>query len=40
MTEFILIKNNLECRTPYIFLVKALKRMGWKIKQSELGELI
>ena len=40
MTEFILVKNNLECRTKFLAIVRMLRKLGWEVKHSELGELI
>lgn len=39
-TEVILTKNNLECRTRFLSIVKILKKLGWKVKHNELSELI
>ena len=40
MTEFILVKDNLECRTKLLAIVRILRKLGWKVKHSKLGELI
>ena len=40
MTQFIMIKGNLQCRTRNLDVVAKLQTLGWKIKQSTLGELI
>jgi hypothetical protein len=39
-TEFILTKYNIECRTTSFKIVNLLKKLGWKVKHSELSELI
>ena len=40
MTKFILYKNNMTWETTDINLVERLKQNGWKLKISELGQLI
>ena len=40
MTEIRLYKFNIEIKTTNIFIVKELKKLGWKIKYSNLGELL
>lgn len=40
MIRFILVKGNLECKTNLLGVVRILQRLGWKIKQSELSELM
>jgi len=39
-TMFKLEKNNLTIQTKNLWLVKLLQKAGWKIKISELGELL
>ena len=39
-TNFILVKDNLECKTQLLAIVRILRKLGWKVKQSELSELI
>jgi len=40
MTEFIMIKGNLQCRTRSLEVVTKLQQLGWTVKQSDLSELI
>ena len=40
MTEFILTKNNCTCRTKLLAIVRILRKLGWKVKVSTLGELL
>ncbi len=39
-TKFVLVKENLVCSTRSLHIVKSLQTFGWKVKQSNLGELI
>lgn len=40
MTNFILIKNNLQCKTQRLYIVRILRKLGWKVKANTLSELI
>lgn len=40
MTTFILVKGKIVTKTKNIYVVTGLKALGWKVKQSELGELL
>ena len=40
MTEFVMVKGNLQCRTRNLDVVEKLQQFGWKVKQSTLGELL
>jgi hypothetical protein len=40
MTKFTLTKGNLSCSTNLLSIVRLLRKLGWKVKHSELGELI
>jgi len=35
-----LIKDKVEFSTNYVWLVRLLKKTGWKVKLSKLGELL
>ena len=39
-TKFILIKNNITTSTRDINAVKELRKLGWKVKVSNFGEMI
>ena len=39
-TEIKLYKFNMEIKTTNIFLANRLRKLGWKIKYSNLGELL
>ena len=40
MTQFILVKNNLTCKTRNLDVVEQLQALGWKVEQNELSTLI
>lgn len=40
MTEFILVKKNMQTRTRNVRVVKELIVLGWKVRLNELSELV